>query len=76
MFEFLLSSTISRVDADAMVLRIEKHENLKAEWKLELIETIQDYTSECPWDANDWRNGKKRIQRKLRRLIFTLVFQE
>ena len=57
MFEFLLSSTISCVDADAMVLRIEKHENLKAEWKLELIETIQDYTSECPWDANDWRNG-------------------
>ena len=57
MFEFLLSSTIACVDADAMILRIEKHENLKAEWKLELIETIQDYTSECPWDANDWRNG-------------------
>ena len=57
MFEFLLSSTIACVDADAMILRIQKHENLKAEWKLELIETIQDYTSECPWDANDWRNG-------------------
>ena len=57
MFEFLLSSTIACADADAMILRIEKHENLKAEWKLELIETIQDYTSECPWDANDWRNG-------------------
>jgi len=57
MFEFLLSSTIACADADVMILRIEKHENLKAEWKLELIETIQDYTSECPWDANDWRNG-------------------
>ena len=57
MFEFLLSSTIACIDADAMILRIQKHENLKAEWKLELIETIQDYTSECPWDANDWRNG-------------------
>ena len=57
MFEFLLSSTIACTDANAMILRIEKHENLKAEWKLELIETIQDYTSECSWDANDWRNG-------------------
>ena len=53
MFEFLLSSTIACIDADAMILRIQKHENLRAEWKLELIETIQDYTSECPWDAND-----------------------
>ena len=47
MFEILLSSTIACTDANAMILRIEKHENLKAEWKLELIETIQDYTSEC-----------------------------
>ena len=53
MFEFFLLSTITCSDADAMVLRIKKHENLKAEWKLELIETIQDYTSECRWDAND-----------------------
>ena len=53
MFEFLLSSSIVCSDADAMVLRIQKHKNLKAEWKLELIETIQDYTSECKWDAND-----------------------
>ena len=57
MFEFLLSSSITCEDANAVVLRIQKHETLKAEWKLELIETIQDYTSECPWDANDWRNG-------------------
>ena len=53
MFEILLSSTMACVDADAMILRIKKHENLKPEWKLELIETIQDYTSECSWDAND-----------------------
>jgi hypothetical protein len=53
MFEFLLSSTLACEDAHAVVLRIQKHENLNAEWKIELIETIQDYTSECPWDAND-----------------------
>ena len=53
MFEFLLSSSITCADAETVVLRIEAHENLKAEWKLELIETIQDYTSECRWDAND-----------------------
>ena len=53
MFDLLLASSMMCADADAMVLRIEKHENLKAEWKLELIETIQDYTSECSWDAND-----------------------
>ena len=50
MFEFLLSSSITCEDANAVVLRIQKHETLKAEWKIELIETIQDYTSECPWE--------------------------
>ena len=53
MFEFLLLSSIACSDADAMILRIQKHKDLKAEWRLELIETIQDYTSECKWDAND-----------------------
>ena len=53
MFEFLLSSSITCADAETVVLRIRANENLKAEWKIELIETIQDYTSECPWDAND-----------------------
>ena len=53
MFEFLLSSSITCADAEAVIFRIVDHNNLKAEWKVELIETIQDYTSECPWDAND-----------------------
>ena len=53
MIELLLYSGILCADAETVVLRIEAHENLKAEWKIELIETIQDYTSECPWDAND-----------------------
>ncbi len=41
------------------MLRIEKHEHLNEQWKLELVETIKDYTPECDyyWDANDWRNG-------------------
>ena len=55
MFEFLLSSEIACTDADAMILRIEKHENLKAEWKLELIETIQDYTSDSSASTNNLR---------------------
>ena len=53
MFEFLLYSSLTCPDADAVVLRIKKHENLNAEWKIELIETIKDHTPECPWDAND-----------------------
>ena len=36
MFEFLLYSGIACADADAVILRIQKHENLKPEWKLEL----------------------------------------
>ena len=53
MFEFLLYSSLTCPDADAVVFRIKAHENLSAEWKIELIETIKDYTPECPWDAND-----------------------
>ena len=39
-------------DADAIMLRIQKHEHLNAEWKLELVETIKDYVPECNhyWD--------------------------
>ena len=53
MFEFLLYSNIACADADAVILRIQKHENLKAEWKIELVETIKESTPECYWDAND-----------------------
>ena len=52
MFEFLLYSGIACADADAVILRIQKHENLKPEWKLELVETVKESTPEC-WDAND-----------------------
>ena len=55
MFEFLLSTTMACADADAVILRIQKHEHLNEDWKVELVETIKDYTPECDyyWDAND-----------------------
>ena len=55
MVEILLYSTMSCANADALMLRIQKHEDLKAEWKLELVETIKDSVPQCDfyWDAND-----------------------
>ena len=55
MVELLLSTTMACADADAVILRIQKHEHLNEQWKLELVETIKDYTPECNyyWDAND-----------------------
>ena len=52
MLEFLLYRALTCPDADAVILRIKAHETLNAEWKIELIETIKDYTPECTWDAN------------------------
>jgi hypothetical protein len=55
MLELLFYSSMACADADAIMLRIQKHENLKSEWKLELVETIKDSVPECRyyWDAND-----------------------
>ena len=54
MLELLLYSSLSCPDADAIILRINKHENLNAEWKVELVETVKESTPDCyPWDAND-----------------------
>ena len=55
MVELLLSTTMSCVDADRIMLRIKTNEHLNDEWKVELVETIKDYTPECEfyWDAND-----------------------
>ena len=55
MLELLLSTTMACADADAVILRIQKHEHLNEEWKVELVETIKDYTPECDyyWDATD-----------------------
>ena len=53
MFELLLYSGIACADADAIVLRIQKHDHLKPKVKIELVETVKDSTPECPWDAKD-----------------------
>ena len=53
MINLLLYTTLSCADADAIVLRIQKHKNLNTEWRLELVETVKEFTPECPWDAND-----------------------
>ena len=55
MLELLLSTTMACADADAVILRIQKHEHLNEDWKVELVETIKDYTPECDyyWDANE-----------------------
>ena len=53
MFELLLYSSLSCPDADAIVLRIQKHEHLQAQAKLELVETVKDSVPECYWGAND-----------------------
>ena len=55
MVELLLSTTLACQDANAVNFRIRKHENLSPKYKLELVETIKDYTPECDfyWDAND-----------------------
>ena len=55
MIELLFYTTLACTDADAMIIKIRKHEYLKPEWKLELVETIKDSVPECNyyWDAND-----------------------
>jgi hypothetical protein len=53
MIEYLLYSSILCTDADAIVLRIKSHEHMSTKVKLELVETIQEATPECFWDAND-----------------------
>ena len=53
MVELLLYAALSCPEADAMILRIQKHRDLRPEWKLELVETVKESTPECYWDAND-----------------------
>ena len=53
MVEFLLYSSLLCEDADAIMLRIQKHDNMTKELKLELVDTIMEATPNCPWDAHD-----------------------
>jgi len=53
MLELLLYSSMACPDADALILRIRKHEHMKEEIKLELVETVKESVPECYWGAND-----------------------
>ena len=53
MFELLLYLSMACPDADAVVLRIQQHEYLEPEVKLELVETVKESVPECYWGAND-----------------------
>ena len=53
MVEFLLYSSLLCEDADAIMLKIQKNEDLTKTIKLELVDTIMEATPHCPWDAND-----------------------
>lgn len=51
MFEFLLYANISCINAAEMLDRIRENENISDHIKVELIETIQEATPHCDWDA-------------------------
>tara|TARA_B000000477_G_C5955619_1_gene169818 strand:+ start:420 stop:584 length:165 start_codon:yes stop_codon:yes gene_type:complete len=54
MIEFLLYSSLSCSDADAIMLRMRNNENLNNDVRIELIEVMKESTPDCyPWDAND-----------------------
>ena len=53
MIDLLLYSGIHCTDATEMISRIDVHENMKNEVKVELVEVIQEATPDCNWDAND-----------------------
>jgi hypothetical protein len=56
MFEFLLYSSLSCVDADSIMIKIRANENLSKQVRVELVDTVQESTPNCywpDWDAND-----------------------
>ena len=53
MIEFLLYSSLSCSDADAIMLRMKNNENLNNEVRIELIEVMKESNPDCYWDAND-----------------------
>jgi hypothetical protein len=55
MVEFLLYTTLTCQQTDAIMLKIKANENLEDFLKVELVETLKDSAPECEWywDAND-----------------------
>ena len=53
MIELLFYTTMSCVDTAEMLERVEAHDWLSNEAKVELIAVMQEATPHCAWDAND-----------------------
>ena len=54
MFEFLLYSSLTCQQSDAIILKMKANENIPDAFKVELVEVMKESTPECyPWDAND-----------------------
>ena len=53
MFELLLYADINCTDAADIIRRLDAHQNMNNQVKVELIEVVQEATPHCPWDAND-----------------------
>ena len=53
MLELLLYTTLTCPEADELMLRISKHQDLPALVKVELVETVKESAPECYWDATD-----------------------
>ena len=53
--ELLLYTTLSCEQSLAIMLKIERHENLPDMVKVELVETVKESAPQCEWywDAND-----------------------
>ena len=57
MIDILLYTTLTCSQTEAIMLRMQKHENISPEYKVELVEVMKESNPDCYWDANDWRNG-------------------
>ena len=53
MFDLLLYTDINCVDATDILRRIDAHQYISNEVKVEIVETLKEATPHCPWDAKD-----------------------
>ena len=53
MIDLLLYSTIHCTDATDIIRRLDAHQHIANEIKVEIVATLKEATPHCPWDAND-----------------------
>jgi len=53
MLELLFYSTLTCQQSDAVILRMQKNENISNALKIELVEVMKESNPECYWDAHD-----------------------